>query len=596
MTRGAAQDPISTETWNSLRQQILSHAKQVDAATVFGGPSKRGSVYRWGVAVATGNACDAQLDVLSRLACGERVVKQKKETLDFAAAAHDQPADSAADVPAITAAESVVWAAALPALTKELDQTAWSQLATGLVQLHQSILQQDESSSPTHLMLGGELGLTLAWRLRDMPAFKRLQASSIEAINAWAQRDEESVSAAIANAAEARLVLASLVRCRRLIETTTKRKFGKQLRHVGSELATWVAALTTHTGGTAFSSVDRKSVADDLAPDGLLAQAAEFDPETLTPAIAAALGATQTGGRLAWQVCLPESIHHDADAKIAVLLPEWDVRRGRTHVDYSRTDVRIEVFAGRSKVLSGDIQTQIQVNGKEQSMDGDWVEVCEYSDDDVHYLEIEQPWTGGLLLQRQWMLLRDDRCLLFADTVLPSDESTDASSSINYSVRLPVAPSIEIEPEAETREMFFGDGRRRGLVMPISASEWLVGPTTATLKATEDQHLLFATHGHGRLYAPLWFDFQQRRFKRPRTWRQLTVADQLRIVQRDEAVAYRVQVGSEQWMVYRSLAEHRCRSVLGKHLIADFYSSRFDPSDGSHDALVTVDDSESEDE
>jgi hypothetical protein len=32
--------------------------------------------------------------------------------------------------------------------------------------------------------------------------------------------------------------------------------------------------------------------------------------------------------------------------------------------------------------------------------------------------------------------------------------------------------------------------------------------------------------------------------------------------------------------------------VLGKHLVADFFAARFDPSDGSLEELVTVDENE----
>ncbi|MDC0295614.1 hypothetical protein OAL35_02040, partial [bacterium] len=77
---------------------------------------------------------------------------------------------------------------------------------------------------------------------------------------------------------------------------------------------------------------------------------------------------------------------------------------------------------------------------------------------------------------------------------------------------------------------------------------------------------------------------------------QLTVADQLRIVEPSEANGYRVQFGSEQWMIYRSLKDQKTRTVLGKHLIADFYCSRFDSGDGSHEELITVDDSDTENE
>jgi hypothetical protein len=192
------------------------------------------------------------------------------------------------------------------------------------------------------------------------------------------------------------------------------------------------------------------------------------------------------------------------------------------------------------------------------------------------------------------MLIRDDRCLLLADSVIPGDSRTRLPSSIKYHSRLPLARSIGLQPERETREAFLSDDRKRVLVIPLSASEWKIGPSDANIQESADDCLVFSSSGAGRLYAPLWLDFQKRRFKRMRTWRQLTVADQLRLVGRDEAVGYRIQLGSEQWVVYRSLGERACRTVLGKHLIADFFSARFCPEDGGHEALVTVDDDELE--
>ncbi len=174
------------------------------------------------------------------------------------------------------------------------------------------------------------------------------------------------------------------------------------------------------------------------------------------------------------------------------------------------------------------------------------------------------------------------------------DAKTAASNSrtIRYRSHFPLATDTTVDPEPETRDVFLSDGKRRALVMPVAGSEWRIGPTAAKLDATEDGQMTMEVHGKGRLYAPLWIDFAQRRFKRKRTWRQLTVVDNLRLCGREEAVGYRVQVGSEQWMVYRTLGHPATRSVLGKHLIADFFASRFDPTYGDHDALVTVDDSE----
>jgi hypothetical protein len=194
------------------------------------------------------------------------------------------------------------------------------------------------------------------------------------------------------------------------------------------------------------------------------------------------------------------------------------------------------------------------------------------------------------------MVVRDDRCLLLADNVLPSETARQPNPDclIDYRSRWPLATSMQLDCAPDTREAFFNDGRRRGFVMPLSASEWRVGKSAADLTVTDDRCLLHSTSGRGRLFAPLWFDFQRKRFDRSRTWRQLTVAHDLRIVSREEAVAYRIQIDTEHWMIYRSLADQVTRSVLGKHLIADFFAARFDPSDGSFEELVTVDTSEAD--
>ncbi|MEX0714781.1 MAG: hypothetical protein WD278_20765 [Pirellulales bacterium] len=44
----------------------------------------------------------------------------------------------------------------------------------------------------------------------------------------------------------------------------------------------------------------------------------------------------------------------------------------------------------------------------------------------------------------------------------------------------------------------------------------------------------------------------------------------------DPAVGYRVQVGRQQWLIYRSLAERGNRTVLGHNLISEFLVARFD--------------------
>jgi hypothetical protein len=479
---------------------------------------------------------------------------------------------------------------------REIDFADWQALVETLLEIHASVLEKNDVGSPLHLILGAEMGWTLATVLDGLACCRSLKTSSVRALNQWCKADSESTSAAITGGVDARLVLASLIRCKRLMTAGGARKLAKRAwKEAGWELSHWVAAMTTQDGGSAFASLGKSALSDDRQPDGLLDHAARFDAESLKPAFAAALGRAPQGGRLAWEVSLPEAMLHDADAKLAVMMPQWDVRRGRMHVDYRSTHMGLELFVGRPRLFCGHLEPMIRVDGHGQQPDGDWHEVCEYSDDDVHYLEIEQAWSGGCLLQRQLMLLREDRCVFFADAVLPNEE-TGRLGEIEYTCRFPIADGIEFHPERETRELELAAGNKRALVIPLAANEWRAGSTDGGLAETEDGHLAMQLRGQRSLYAPLWIDLYQRRRKRKRTWRQLTVADQLRIVGNDEAVGYRIQLGSEQWMVYRSLRDQGCRSVLGKHLIADFFCARFDAGDGSYEELITVDDNETNDE
>ena len=498
------------------------------------------------------------------------------------------------------AAESVVWAAALPALVHYVPQKSWWRLLSGLQQAHESALQQSHAYTSSHLILGGELGITLAGCLSKLPHCKSLQKGSIKAVRQWCDNDVESIADSIQPLCDSRMVLASLIRSSGWIDSLSSKKPDKKLVSTGEWLATWIAATTRPDGTAAFSKASQKAVECDLSQHGLLQQAKHFDHETLAPAIEAALGKKPTGGRLAWEVSLPTALHHEPDNKLITMQCEWDIPHAKVVLDYSREDVRLEISAGKKLVLAGDWQTQVEIDEVEQHPAGPWTEVCEFTDDDVHYLEIEQAWSGGVTLQRQILQLREDRAMLLADAVLVAKDAAQQDAAqqdaarqqgrIHYSSRLPLTNDFTAVEEQDTRELHLTNKRSKVLAIPLAAGEWKIGPSNATLRCSEDHHLVSSCTGTGRLYCPLWLDFTPRRFRRKRTWRQLTVADQLNIVPPSEAVAYRIQQGSEQWVVYRSLDGSICRTFLGKHLLADFFCSRFHPSDGDQEELITVDD------
>ncbi|TWU43748.1 hypothetical protein Q31b_12780 [Novipirellula aureliae] len=590
---------------NGLRQKLQKRAQRHSAKSVFGKSAIGGNVYRWGVAVALGDEIDSLRIAMSQLACDQKPKRRlSTRPLDYAKqtrAAIEHFATYPFDT--VRAADAVVWCAAMPSLSNVLEAGLWWDLLGALLHYHESILQEATAESPLQLLVGAELGLTMAWRLADVPSCKRQRKSSLACLDRWSEHREDSVPALLSDLPSMRLALASLYRCRAILSSTTKKKktFPKDAMLAGQTIATWVAALTTPDGGCAFQTMKRKDVMDDLNDFGLLSRSADFDPESLKPAISATLkrspkaGKPPHAGRLAWEVSLPDSYHHCDKAKVAALLPQWNVWRGRIDLQYSGMQNSIDLFAGRVKALSGEMETKIAVDSRPQTPTSGWTYSCEYTDDDVHYLELEQSWTGDIVLQRQFMLLREDRCVMIADSVLSQSEEK-SEEKIDYSMRLPIAESVSIDPEAETREIFLAGRKRQAMLVPLAAAEWRIGASTAALEPDERGDLMMTNSGRGALYAPLWLDFQPRRFKRKRTWRQLTVADERRICTSNEAVGFRIQAGSEQWMLYRSLGLRRCRTIMGKNLVADFFAARFDMGDAEYEDLVTVDDREQMDD
>jgi len=588
-----------------------------------------GGVLRWGLAVAVGGPIGPARIAISELGCGNSVPKKLKsfdviEELDGLLFQLDGSREKVK--PEMTClVDAVLWAYALPAIAPLIGEASTESLYRSLEQVARQCETIDDKSSLHRLIGGGELGLALAWR-RKKQTSKEFLTAAVECVKQWCESPEASIGWALrlvepiqtpeieneastvksadefVGGSRSRMVLASLIRSRALCSEIAKQKLKKVHLATVHDLAIWVAAATRVGGTTSFSTATSRDVCDDMAKGGLFDQLKTLDPESLGPAVDAAAGRSHSGGRLAWQISLPESFCHSELGGTAILLPEWDVRRGRVQLDYSQREVRLQLDAGKMTAIDGNWEVLIEVDGQEQAAAGPWTSLCEYTDDDVHYLELEQRWTGDIRVQRHLLLIRDDRCVLLADAVIR--DSSQPSATIGYMSRIKLAEDVTTSGESETTEVWLQDakGERRGLAVSLQSNEWRVGPSRAKIDITPDGYLRLQvrsdkknTHG-GSVFAPLWFDFQQRRFKRPRTWRQLTVAEELRIVDPDEAVAFRVQQGSEQWILYRMMHGDRTRTFLGKHLLADLYCARFHAGDGSMEDLVTVGGTDDEDE
>ncbi len=213
---------------------------------------------------------------------------------------------------------------------------------------------------------------------------------------------------------------------------------------------------------------------------------------------------------------------------------------------------------------------------------GDWEEVCWVSDDDVDYLELEIPLEHGLNVQRQICLARRDELLFLADAVIGQEKR-----SIHYRGGLPLVAGLGVQPAEKTREVELSGKKLRALAMPLALGEWRVDRRCGELAASGQTLELKQQALGARLYAPLWLDLAARRRKRAFTWRELTVAEQLRIQPREVATGFRVQFGNKQWLVYRSLAERGNRTLLGHNLATEFLLARF-ARDGGVKPLIEI--------
>jgi len=276
--------------------------------------------------------------------------------------------------------------------------------------------------------------------------------------------------------------------------------------------------------------------------------------------------------------------YYNAAAKAALLRRAKPAPHDELFVDFSRAQCHVELRGGGHTLLDGAWTVQPTAGGQPLEPVGRWQESCWETDEAYDYLEIEVPLSGGWRLERQMLLARQDRFVLLADALVGPNDPCE----LHYTGALPLAAHAAFRPAAETREGWLETkNRRRATVVPLALPEWRAEFVHAELSASGGRLSLEQKALGKNLYAPLWIDLDPRRLKRPLTWRRITVAENLAIVPRDVAAAYRVQAGRKQWLVYRSLAKPGNRSVLGHNTCYEFVCRRI-LANGDTEAIVEI--------
>lgn len=282
------------------------------------------------------------------------------------------------------------------------------------------------------------------------------------------------------------------------------------------------------------------------------------------------LGGGIAGRASSKQGSLPSPSANSEEAGLAVLRPTWS--SPRLVVDYHSSQLRLALDYGGELLVCGDCNPRLMIDGTPLEPLSRWESTCWVTDDDVDYLELELSLTGDVRVQRHLVFAREDQLVFIADAVLGGPPGV-----IDYQLALPLAEGVSVECGDQTRETaLVKRGRRRATVLPLGLSEWKGDRSRGELHTgTGVVELRQSAAGAANLFAPWFIDLEPRRFSRPITWRQLTVAEERQIQPDDAAVGYRVQVGTRQWLFYRSLIACGNRTLLGHNLISEFLAARF---------------------
>lgn len=276
--------------------------------------------------------------------------------------------------------------------------------------------------------------------------------------------------------------------------------------------------------------------------------------------------------------------HDDQEAAVAILRSGWDADSLRVLIEYRDPQPRLELAVGDRLLLDGEWQWQVTCDGEVLAAEGPWETNCLITKGAATFFEIKAPLAGGLQFERSITLLSLDRIMLVADAVTRRDGRPPAGD-LRLSATLPLATGLEIDPAEETREVYLYDTAMRCLVMPLGLPEWRVGGRGDLAVAPEG--LVLEQQGRGRMFAPVWLDCDPRRLGEQVTWRQLTVADTRINLPPSMAAGHRVQVGLDQWLLYRSLDAPRNRTLLGCNVACEFLLGRITP-DGTVQRAIEI--------
>ncbi len=528
--------------------------------------------------------------IAEKEACSE---EDKIEQLSAVVGLMEQPLESVAFSWLQTADAFPKSALGIAALAWHLPEHARRPGNEWLTQWIQSVVERIVTYTPDldesvicHLVLQCELPLLIG--VATAGSQRSVLSTASEAMDHLAEyleRFEATPAPWLAHGATyLRAALASVIRCRALANSLGLRKWYPPQQRALSRLLKH-AARWARPDGTQLLAAGHNAPRAQALWEALVKQTR--NPKSLQAAMHYA-GLNPAGDAKPKRDSFsktPKLTHYCADAACVVMQSDWRKKGSRFALDFSDSEICIEALAKNgTPLLAGEWTVQVELERQAQLQLDEWGEVCWFSDDDVDYLELEAKFGQHAHVQRQALFFRQDRMLLMADALL-----CDQVGEWSLGSRIPLAGDARFEPAQKTTEgVIVTACGTRCLTLPLHLPEWRRQATRGGLDVDEET-LISHQRGSGqRLYTATLISLRGAHAKKPFTWRNLTVGEDLRIVGADEALAFRLQIGKKQWAIYRSLARPARRTALGMHTLSEFLAGRFDADDGNFDPLLVV--------
>lgn len=503
------------------------------------------------------------------------------------------------------ALEVLAWAHAMPSLAGALPEPRWWELLDGFLAATRVAPQIDPAKNPlAHQLLAGELPLTLARLFPEVRACREAAGSGQRTVTLGLM---ELLNAdGLPHAAHWDTIyplLACWTRCLALLEDG---RSGRAPLN-GSALRQY-RLLVRHALRLMRPEGAR-------GPDGQVGHAREFDwlrtaaqlsgspwepqiAKVVLGPVSSPKKARGTASRSRWPapVAAPSSIRSEP-GEAAILRTDWSADSQQVTVAWHEPSIRIEIRSARQVFCAGPWTLDVEIDGRPARGASRWEEVCWVSDDDVDYLELQATLEGGHRVQRHLLLARADGFLWMGDSILgpnatPGDNGQAATAGdvaphrMACRMQLPLCPGVKASQASETWDVELRGPKAVARVLPLALPEWRCDQPRGELRTARGR-LELRQEAEGRnLFATLFVDLQPNRAGRPLTWRQLTVGESLRRVPDDVAVGYRVQIGRQQWLFYRSLAAKDNRTLLGTNTADEMLAARF--AEGRAEALLQV--------